>query len=151
MFGSRSRAGPPQRPSSIPAELHRAYNANGADAGAVYRNVNRSGGIFHLGLVAWCMQGSMLQSIMLTTRSFTRNVKTDDDHLADWVPQHLLDWRFILHNDWNAQCHRLVALCVACFLLMCNPNERVHGSYGRASEGAFLLVHVDHDQCHTLP
>ena len=52
-------------------------NANGADTSAVYRNVNRCGGIFHSSqqntdcdallprhacLVAWCMHGSMLQS-----------------------------------------------------------------------------------------
>ena len=115
----------------IPVELHRAHNANGADTSAAYRNVDRCGGIFHSGqqkadcdallplhacLVAWCMHGSMLQcsSLMSTTRSFTHNVKTDDDRLSGWVPQHLLDWRFTLHNDWNAQ--RIVALCVACFL-----------------------------------
>ena len=84
---------------------------------------------------------------MLTARPFTRNVKTDDDRLSGWMHRHLLGWRFILHNDWNA--HRFVALCVACFLLMCNANERVHGAYGRASEGELLLV--DHDQCLTLP
>ena len=84
---------------------------------------------------------------MLTARPFTRNVKTDDDRLSAWMPQHVLGWRFILHNDWNA--HRFVALRVACVLLMCNANERVHGAYGRASEGELLLV--DHDQCLTLP
>ena len=63
--------------------------------------------------------------------------------------RHLLGWRFILHNGWNA--HRFVALCVAYSLLMCNANKRVHayGAYGRASEGDLLLV--DHDQCLTLP
>ena len=83
---------------------------------------------------------------MSTARPFTRNVKPDDDRLSGWMCQHLLGWRFILHNDWNA--HRFVALCVACFLLMCNANERVHGAYGRASEGELLLV--DHGECLTL-
>ena len=45
--------------------------------------------------------------------------------------------------------HRLVALCVAYFLLIGNANERVHGAYGGASEGSLLLV--DHAQSHTPP
>ena len=84
---------------------------------------------------------------MSTTCSFTRDDKTDDGHLSDWVPRHLLDWRFALQNDQNS--HRLMALCIAYFLLMCNANERAHGhgAYDRASEGGFLLV--DNGQCHT--
>ena len=84
---------------------------------------------------------------MLTTSSCTRNVKTDGDILADLVQQPSLDWQLTLHNDWNA--HRLVALCVACFSLIGNANEKVHGAYGGASEGALLLV--EHAQCDTPP
>ena len=61
---------------------------------------------------------------MSTTPSCTSNVKTDGGNLADLVQQHSLDWQFTLHNDWNT--HRLVALCVACFPLIGNANERVH-------------------------
>ena len=70
---------------------------------------------------------------MLTARPFTLNVKTDDDRLSGWMHQHLLGWRFMLHNDWNA--HQFVALCVECSLLMCNANERVHGAYGMHAQG----------------